>query len=252
MTLAAGLSFLALLLTARALRASAVLTSMRSDFVATVTHELKTPLALIHLVGETLARGRYTSQEKVNEYAELLSHEAVQLGDAIDNLLSFARYSNSGHGATEHLKPNSLSDIVEDALERFRPRLQEGEFEVSIEVPHDLPPVAADRPALIHAVQNIVDNAIKYASTHRTLKIVGTVSGSHVKLTIADTGMGIPKEEMPHIFEQFYRGQNATNRGSGLGLAIVRRVLSYHGGTVGLRSSIGNGTEVDLMLPRAR
>src|SRR5712691_5164150 len=252
MTLAAGLSFLALLLTARALRASVVLTSMRSEFVATVTHELKTPLALIQLVGETLARGRYTSPEKVSEYAELLSHEAVQLGDAIDNLLAFARYSDSDKYAAQHLKPNSLSEIVEDALERFRPKLQEADFDVSVDVPHDLPPVAADRPALIHAVQNIVDNAIKYASARRRLRIAATTNGSNVKLTIADAGMGIPKEEMPHVFEQFYRGQNATSRGSGLGLAIVRRVLSYHGGTVGLRSSIGNGTEGDLILPKAR
>ena len=170
-SIAAGASLLAIVLTVRADRANVALASMKSDFVAAVTHELKTPVALIRLVGDTLANGRYTSPNKVQEYAGLLSVEASRLGSSIDNLLTYARYSSSAAASATELADVEPADLVEDALQGFRPVLANLEFDVVIDVPRDLPQICVDRPAMIQALDNIVDNAIKYSTTEKYLTV---------------------------------------------------------------------------------
>src|SRR5262245_15576871 len=127
-SIAAGASLVALILTVRADRASAALASMKSDFVAAVTHELKTPVASIRLVGDTLANGRYKSPKTVQEYAGLLSVEARRLGGSIDNLLTYARYSDSSAAAATELADVEPADLVEDALQGLRPVLADREL----------------------------------------------------------------------------------------------------------------------------
>src|SRR5207247_1005392 len=151
-TVAAGASLLALVLTVRADRASASLASMKSDFVAAVTHELKTPVALIRLVGDTLANGRYTSPKTVQEYASLLSVEASRLGSSIDNLLTYARYRQTRAADSTELVKVDAADLVKDVLQGFRPTLATLEFELSVDLPPDLPQVCVDRPAVIRAL----------------------------------------------------------------------------------------------------
>jgi two-component system phosphate regulon sensor histidine kinase PhoR len=245
---AAGASMIALLLTIRAVQASATLASMKSDFVSAVTHELKTPLSLIRLVGDTLARGRYTSEDTVRDYARLLSQEATRLTHSIDNLLTYARYSDVRRHKPADLAPTDLGDLGENALEPFRPLLSELGFELIVDIPNNLPCVAADRTALVQAMENVIDNAIKYSGEHRVLKIVASAHREHVQVTFADRGIGIPREDVRHVFERFYRGSNAKESGSGLGLAIARRIVRFHGGDIGVRSTVDVGTEVDLQL----
>jgi two-component system phosphate regulon sensor histidine kinase PhoR len=250
-SIAAGASLLALVLTVRADRASAKLASMKSDFVAAVTHELKTPVAFIRLVGDTLANGRYTSPKTVQEYAGLLSVEASRLSSSIDNLLTYARYSDASAASSTEMADVEPADLVEDALQGVRPMLADREFDLVIDVPPDLPPVSVDRPAMIQALDNIVDNAIKYSTTQRHLTVKGTANGKTVTLTVKDRGTGIAGKDLSRVFERFYRGGNATVSGSGLGLPIAKRIVENHGGRIELRSEVGAGTDVDVTLPIA-
>lgn len=248
-TVAAAASLLALALTVRADRASVALASMKSDFVAAVTHELKTPVALIRLVGDTLANGRYTSPKTVQEYARLLSVEASRLGSSIDNLLTYARYSGARAADSTELVDVEAADLVEDALQGFRPALANLEFELVVDLPPDLPQVCVDRPAVIQALENLVDNAIKYSGATRRLAVSGRAAGKRLTLTVKDSGSGICREDQARIFERFYRGRNVSTSGSGLGLPIAKRIVESHGGLISVRSEVGVGTEVDVTLP---
>jgi two-component system phosphate regulon sensor histidine kinase PhoR len=248
-SIAAGASLLALVLTVRADRASAALASMKSDFVAAVTHELKTPVASIRLVGDTLANGRYTSPTTVQEYARLLSAEASRLGGSIDNLLTYARYSSESAASATERTDVDVTDLVEDALQGVRPVLATLGFELEVDVPPDLPHVSVDRPAMIQALDNIVDNAIKYSTTTKQIAISGKAGARTVTLTVRDRGTGIAARDLSRVFERFYRGSNAVVSGSGLGLPIAKRIVESHGGRIEMRSTVGVGTEVDLTLP---
>jgi two-component system phosphate regulon sensor histidine kinase PhoR len=248
-TVAAIASLLALVLTVRADRASVALASMKSDFVAAVTHELKTPVALIRLVGDTLANGRYTSPRTVREYAALLSVEASRLGSSIDNLLTYARYSAARAADSTKRVDVEAADLVEDALQGFRPTLATLEFELIVELPPDLPQVCVDRPAVIQALENIIDNAIKYSGATRRLAVSGRAAGKSLTLTVKDSGSGICREDQARVFERFYRGRNVSTSGSGLGLPIAKRIVESHGGRIDVRSEVGAGTEVDVTLP---
>jgi two-component system phosphate regulon sensor histidine kinase PhoR len=248
-SIAAGASLLALVLMVRADRASAALASMKSDFVAAVTHELKTPLASIRLVGDTLSNGRYTSPKTVQEYAGLLSAEASRLAASIDNLLTYARYSSSPAASATELADIEPADLVEDALQGLRPVLANLEFDLVVDVPPDLPQICVDRPAMIQALDNIVDNAIKYSTTERHLTVRGTATPKTVTLTVRDRGTGIARKDLSRVFERFYRGGNVTVSGSGLGLPIAKRIVESHGGRIEVRSTVGAGTEVDVTLP---
>jgi two-component system, OmpR family, phosphate regulon sensor histidine kinase PhoR len=248
-TVAATASLLALVLTVRADRRSVALASMKSDFVAAVTHELKTPVALIRLVGDTLANGRYTSAKTVQEYARLLSVEASRLGNSIDNLLTYARYSGAPAADSTDLVDVEAADLVEDALQGFRPTLATLEFELAVDLPPDLPHVCVDRPAVIRALENLVDNAIKYSGATRRLVVSGRAAGRRLTLTVKDSGSGICREDQARIFERFYRGRNVSTSGSGLGLPIAKRIIESHGGLISVRSEVGVGTEVEVTLP---
>jgi signal transduction histidine kinase len=250
-SLTAVVSMLALLLTVRAVRASALLASMKSDFVSAVTHELKTPVATIRLVGDTLATGRYESRDTIQEYAGLLSQEAARLSHSIDNLLTYSRYTTASKVGAVALCPADVGDLVDQAVIPFRPVLAQAGFQLSLDVPRDLPLVSADRAGLIRVMENIIDNAIKYSETTRALSIAAREHGRFVHVTFSDKGIGISAEEIHRVCDRFYRGRNATVNGSGLGLTIARRILDYHGGALQIRSDAGVGTEVDLLLAKA-
>jgi signal transduction histidine kinase len=249
MAVAAAAITVALIQTVSAVRASAQLASMKSDFVSAVTHELKTPLALIRLVAETLGGRRYASPDVIEDYAGILSKETARLGRSIDNLLTYARFTEAEHNAT--LLPRDVADLVEDAIDRFRPTMGELGFELSVNVTRDLPPVAVDGAAITKVIDILTDNAIKYSHDRRSLTISASADRRYVTLTFADRGIGIHKDDIDHIFDRFFRGRNVRESGSGLGLAIAQRILTYHGGAIDVRSSIESGTEFDLRLPIA-
>lgn len=246
-SLAGAASLIAVLMTVRAVRVSTELATMKSEFVSAVTHELKTPLALIKLVGETLERGRYTSADTIRDYAAILAQEERRLSHLIENLLTYSRLSELKPIRTE--EDVDLAELVEDTLEPFRPRLEEQGFHLAVDLDSELPPVRADRTALQQVFSNLIDNAIKYSPDTKRLDIEARADGERVRVTLTDAGAGIPAEELPKVFEKFYRGRHAREFGSGLGLAIVRRIVQQHRGTLEMTSTVGQGTTVTVMLP---
>jgi signal transduction histidine kinase len=249
-SLAAAVAIMGVLLTLRAMKARADLAVMQSDFMASTTHELKTPLAVFQLVAETLAKRRYHSDDTIRTYAGLLSHQVQLLERLIDNLLSYASIST----VTERHAFGQLSvaDVVETALERFDARLAASGMEVRVEIPRDLPSIHGDRQTLVQAFDNVLDNAIKYSPGADVLLVRAAATPSMIHIEITDHGVGIPENDREKVFQKFYRGKNATVGGSGLGLAIVRRVLEYHGGRVEIRGAEPQGTTVAIDLPIAR
>jgi signal transduction histidine kinase len=247
---AAFVSIILLLLTVRTDQARVNLAAMKSDFVSAVTHELKTPVALIRLVGDTLAKGRYASADVVQEYARLLSQEALRLSRSIDGLLTYAKYSDAARSTSADLRRIELKGILDSALERYALPLSDKHFELTVDVPEQLE-VMAEAPSLVQVMENIIDNAIKYCRDKPALRITGRRLGSHVRLTFSDNGIGIDADDLGHVCDQFYRGRNASEAGSGLGLTIAQRIMEHQGGRIEVRSASGVGTDVILSLAAA-
>ena len=247
MAVAGIIATAALLITVRAVRARAVATSMKSDFVSEATHELKTPLALIRLVGDTLAGRRYSSQEELQEYASLLSQEAGRLSESINSLLTYARYGDPSSTSQITMATAALTDLIEAALERFRPTLAARGFEFAVDVPASVR-LTVDARSIIQVFEAVIDNAIKYSGDDRRLLISARRDGRYVIIKFADHGIGIPDGDTPHVFNRFYRAQNASVVGSGLGLTIARSIVRRHGGAVTLRSKVDVGTDVEIRM----
>jgi two-component system phosphate regulon sensor histidine kinase PhoR len=247
-TTTAAIAFgLGLLLAGRALRASANLAQLRADFVASVTHELKTPLSTISAMGETLARGRLPEGAAVREYAQIVAQEAKRLSRLVDNLLAYSRVTDVGE--IYSFEPLAVVDIVDDIVRRFQPQFLHHGIEVQIDIPPDLPPVAGDRTALELVFDNVVDNALRYSGDSRWIGISAERSAEHVRIAVRDKGPGIPTDELNRVESRFVRGRRVGQAGSGLGLAIASRIVRDHGGTFRIESSLGRGTTVFLCVP---
>lgn len=238
---------LSLIFTVHIVRVNARLAEMRADFVSTVTHELRTPLSTILAVGDTLVRRRVTGPDAVIEYAQILVQEAKRLTRLVDNLLAYARVTDITEVyAFESQVP---ADLIEDVLVGFRHQLTDGGFEVVVDVPSDLPLVRVDRTSMRLALDNLIDNAIRYAGTGRWIRISAAAAEAFVTIDVEDHGIGIPREDLPSVQKKFVRGRLASPGGNGLGLAIVSRIVKDHGGSLLIASAVGDGTTVRLQLP---
>ena len=247
----AGVALLALSLiaTARAARASADVATVRADFVATVTHELKTPLATIRAVGETLVRGRIKTEHDLNRYAHLLVREERRLTRLVNNLLAYSRVTDVTEVYTfENLEPAAL---ISEATQGFRRQLTESDVRIEIDVPPDVPSVRADRTAIVLALDNLIDNAIRYSGGVNTVTIRASGESERVRFDVIDQGVGIPADDLPQVRRRFVRGRTARGPGNGLGLAIVSRIASDHHGALDITSEVGVGTTATLSIPQA-
>lgn len=246
-----GLGFaLGLVLTVASTRSHAKLAELRADFVSTVTHELKTPIATIRIAGDTLASGRFTDGETSRRYAQLMVDESKHLTRLLDNLLAYARIADT----TEAYSFGSVEveAIVEQSLRGSKSRLESGAFDVRVDIPADLPHVRADWTAICLALDNLVDNAIRYSKQARSLSVGARRDGDVVKIQVVDQGVGIPANELGHVTRRFFRGRATPSGGSGLGLAIVERIVTDHGGSLSISSNVGVGTTVEMALPISR
>lgn len=247
MGLAALASIVSVFVIARGLTVTSELIAMKSEFVSTVTHELKTPLSLMHLVADTLVTGRYTDQAKVAEYGALLSAEVARMTHLIDNLLSFARLNRVDHFYTPAVL--DLGELLEEAAASFRSRLDQLGFTLAVEVNPEAISLKGDRTALLLVLDNLLDNAIKYSGDARCISLRGLREGGLVVIEVEDHGAGIHPDDLRYVTDKFFRGRHATGGGSGLGLAIVHQIMTDHGGRVTIRSTEGAGTTVRLTLP---
>jgi signal transduction histidine kinase len=235
--------------TVRAARAAADLTATQAEFVSAVSHEMKTPLSLVKLASDTLANKRYSTPEAVGDYGRMINVEAQHLTRLIDNVLCYARI-NAGTSAYD-LEPLDLADLAQESLDRIQPRLAERGVELELQVPSDPVVVSGDHLMLRLVFDNLVENALTHAGDGKWLGVRISIEGPHAVMEVADRGEGIPAEELPKVFEKFYRRKGTRQRGTGLGLAIVRRIVEDHGGRVDLESRIGSGTVARVVLTLA-
>jgi signal transduction histidine kinase len=228
----------------------------RSDFVAAVSHELKTPLTAIRMYGEMLRDGIVASDAKRQEYYRHITAESERLSRLINNVLEFARLENGTH-QTVSLVSGPVVPVVREAVELVRPHLDAHDIALEVEVDGDLPPARFERDALLQVLFNLVDNAVKYAGNGDGRRIVVRIArdGAGVRIVVRDHGPGVPARHLPHVFEPFYRGERELTRrskGTGLGLALVRGLVERMGGRVTGQNAPDGGFEVTIVLDHGR
>jgi signal transduction histidine kinase len=239
--------------TYRMVRRESEMARLKSDFVANVSHDLKTPLSLIRMFAETLELGRLPDEAARREYYGVITRESERLTRLINNVLDFSRIE--GGRQRYELRPIAVEPLVHEAVEAFRHPLAQGGFKVEVDVAADLPEVPMDAEAMGQALANLIDNAIKYSGEGRRLAVSARWGGDReVRIEVADDGIGIPAAERERVFDKFYRvGRSETQgrRGSGLGLALVKHVVEAHGGRVTVDSRPGAGSRFVIRLPVA-
>jgi signal transduction histidine kinase len=224
----------------------------RSNFVAAVTHELKTPLTAIRMYGEMLRDGLVPNDAKRQEYYGTITAESERLSRLIDNVLEFSRLEK---GTREmRLVVGPLGPVVDEVAALLRPHAEREGFTLRADVEPDLPPVRFERDALFQVLLNLVDNAIKYArgASIRDVTIEVRRHGPGVSIAVRDHGPGVAPRHLVRIFEPFHRGEDElvrTTQGTGLGLALVESLVARMGGTVAGRNASGGGFEVRVELP---
>jgi two-component system phosphate regulon sensor histidine kinase PhoR len=229
------------------------LAALKSDFVANVSHELKTPLALVRMFGEMLLSERVGSDEKRQQYLGIIVAESERLTALIENVLDFAKVER-GKSAYE-FAPGALGEVVARAVDVYRYRAEREGMEVSLRVAPDLPLSSIDARAVELAVINLLDNALKYAKDGKRVDVEVAGGGRFLSVRVADRGPGIAREEQDRIFERFVRGRQASAsrvRGSGIGLALVKHIAESHGGRVRVESPAtedGRGSVFEVFLP---
>ncbi len=204
-------------------------------FIAGVSHELRTPLAVIRSAASNIRSGVVRDGKKLSEYGALIEREVERVSDRVERVLRFSRDGNIEPSVIEDV---AVSELVDDAVEGCLHWRDRREFDIDTELEPELPPLRGDRAALVSAVQNLLDNAIKYGPEGQTVRVRGfRRNGSELVLQVADEGDGIAEEDRERAFLPFYRGKAARRAGvtgSGLGLGVVARVVADHGGSVRL------------------
>jgi signal transduction histidine kinase len=236
--------------TYRLVRRESEIAQLKADFVANVSHDLKTPLALIRMFAETLEMDRVPDERRRHEYYRVLTRESERLSRLIDNVLDFSRIESGRQRYT--IAPGSVEPIVHEVVESFRHPLHQQGFTVDVAIDADLPDVPLDPDAIKQALANLVDNAMKYSADRRRIRVAARRDGAGVAVEVADQGIGVPVAERERIFEKFYRvGRSETQgrRGSGVGLALVKHIVEAHGGRVTVDGQPGEGSRFTLHLP---
>lgn len=224
--------------------------AMKSRFIDNVSHELKTPLTLIRLYGETLKNQRHLSEEGRREAYEIITGESERLSNMIGNVLDMSRIERD---ALEfHVRSGSIAETVKATLESYRSHLDKKGFTVREDIGRGIPPVRFDREALASVVVNLLSNAMKFSPRVKDVSIRVFRRGDEAVLQVADKGIGIPRQEAGRIFERFYRSPSAVGAdadGSGLGLTIVKHIVEAHGGRITVESEPGQGSVFSVLLP---
>jgi len=223
------------------------LEEVRRDFVANVSHELKTPMGALGLLAETLLAE--TEPEVSRRLAQRIHSEAFRISRIIDDLLDLSRIENEESPPRD---PVLVNLVMAEAVERVRAAAEQRDVEIKLEEPS--PPVAVlgDRRQLTSALYNLLENAVKFSYEGGIVEFTGTVDGDDIVVAVADKGLGIPTRDLERIFERFYRvdhGRSRSTGGTGLGLSIVRHVANSHHGSVSVESREGEGSTFTLRLP---
>ncbi len=232
-------------------RRQTALTQLRNDLVANVTHELKTPLASMRLLVDTLLGSGALHPPAVRDYLQLIAQENLRLSRLIDNFLAFSRMERN-HYAFD-FKPVPAAAIVEAAAAAVRERFREPGCRFEIDPAAQLPPVMADSAALVTVLVNLLDNACKYSGDDKQIALAAEAADGRVRFTVTDNGIGLSPRDARRIFKRFYRvpGTDPAGGGCGLGLSIVEFIVRAHHGSVSVRSRLGRGSTFTVEIPAA-
>jgi signal transduction histidine kinase len=239
----------------RVLQRELALSRMKQAFVADVSHELKTPLALIRLFAETLMSGRVPTEEKKHEYYEIITRESDRLTNLINNILDFSRIDAGKKRYT--YQPTNIAALVRETYEAYKAQLDHAGFEHQLVITDDLPEINCDRDAVAQALINLINNAMKYHDDVDLFLGIDlapeTRRGRHgVLISVSDRGIGIRPEDRNRLFTDFYRAADErvrARRGAGLGLALVKHIVEAHDGIVDVETRLVKGSIFRVFLP---
>ena len=228
------------------------LENLRSDFVANVSHELKTPITSIKGFVETLLNGAMNDQEEADRFLKIVSKHADRLNAIIDDLLTLSRLEQ---GSLEELEvyPSSMEGLIRSAVEVCSRRAAKKNIEIRMECPSKLS-ANVNQPLMEQALINLIGNAVKYSANDQAVTVRARAEADEVVLSVTDQGYGIEPEHLDRLFERFYRvdkGRSRQEGGTGLGLAIVKHIAQVHGGRVEVQSTFGQGSVFSIFLPTA-
>jgi two-component system phosphate regulon sensor histidine kinase PhoR len=223
---------------------------LRHDFISNISHELRTPLASIKLLAETLQEGGIEDAGVASEFLQKIDAEVDKLSQLAVELGELSRIE-SGEVAFD-IKPCPVSQIAHQASDRVRPLAERASLELSLDIPPDIPSVLADRERIEQSLVNLLHNAIKFTPPSGRVGLSAEVHGDKVAISVTDTGIGIPADDLPRIFERFYKADKArAGGGTGLGLAIAKHIVQSHGGDIWVESTEGKGSTFTFTLPIA-
>ncbi len=223
---------------------------LRNTSLATVSHELKTPIAAARMLIDTILEGRCQHPGQALEYIQLISGENHRLGRLVENFLTASRIESNAYV----FKPvgTEPSAILDSALEAIRPRLKEANCRLDLNVASDLRQINVERDAMVVVLVNLLENALKYSGDSKQIGLSAHSQGNSVLFEVSDNGVGIARQQRKKIFQRFYRIDEKLSRrqeGAGLGLSIVKYIVEAHGGSVGVRSNHDQGSIFTVSLP---
>jgi len=246
----AGPAVPALILVFHDVTALRKLERMRIDFIANVSHELKSPLTSIIGFVETLRYGAINEPAKALEFLEIIHRQTRRLDRLVADLVELSTIEAPDYVPDK--QPISLAEVAAKIKESLSQRISQKSLSVDVRAEADVPPVPADRTRMEQVFMNLLDNAVKYTDPGGSISVSVTRMDGAVKVVVRDTGIGIPSRDLPRIFERFYRVDKARSRemgGTGLGLAIVKHIILQHGGSIQAESTLGEGTAIIFTLP---
>ena len=220
------------------------------DFVSSVSHEFRTPLAVIYSAGENLADGVTKDRVQTSRYGELIKTEGRKLSSMVEQILEFAG-ANSGKRKYK-FRPTSVSEVVNDAVDQCRALAVDQQIKLELDADRSLPTIEADADALSRAIQNLITNSVKYCNGGNWIRVSATNGGQSVTISVEDRGIGISKPDLKQIFEPFYRAKDVVDaqiHGNGLGLSLVKQIVEAHGGRVDAESELGVGSKFTIEIP---
>ena len=248
--LLAGILIFGLALTIRTVAHELELSKMKSDFVSTISHEFKSPLSSIRQLAEMLQSGRVPSENRRQEYYDVLVEQSERLTLLIDNILDFAKIEE-GRKKFD-FQTVDIGLLLKEIVSVIQDQVRHKDFVIQVEMGKPLPAIKADKESITQAITNLIDNAIKYSGDAKNIIVRAFVEDQYLIITVKDFGIGIRKEEIDKVFERFYRGGDELTRtvkGSGLGLTLVKQIVEAHHGKVSVESEAGKGSTFMVALP---
>jgi two-component system sensor histidine kinase ResE len=227
------------------------LDKMRKDFIANVSHELRTPISMLQGYSEAIVDDIAESQEEKKEMAKVIYDESLRMGRLVNELLDLARME-AGHIQLT-MEDVNLSSFINRIIHKFQGLAKDNEIQLYAEIENEMASISCDPDRIEQVLTNLIDNGIRHTPKGGSVKLRVTTEDKGILIEVKDSGSGIPEDDVPFVFERFYKADKARTRGragTGLGLAIAKNIIDAHRGHISVQSKIGQGTTFSFLLPR--